>query len=68
MTLAEQIRRDNRLNGGRHEMVGRARRVEAAIMRSAIARAPLRLVNERLAMRRDDDGSSDAGDGAARDC
>lgn len=59
MALAERIRRDPRLNGTAGELAALARRAEAAILRSAIARASLRIVNDRLARKVDDEEAQD---------
>lgn len=55
-TLANTIRKDRRLNGTARGLAAEAEFVEMQLLRSARARAPLRLVNERLA-RKDEDGS-----------
>lgn len=59
--LVSRILADPRLNGSTSLLADLARRVDASILRSAIARAPLRLVNERLA-RKEDDGNGTGDD------
>jgi hypothetical protein len=62
--LVSRILADPRLNGSTSLLADLARRVDASILRSAIARAPLRLVNERLARKEDDGERECSGDRA----